>query len=104
MGTILVIVLVVVLVVMISGGLVWYFTEFKSLVQDMGEFLHIIGEAIKDKKLTAAEKEELLNVLLQEKTVLNTIKTKFVANAEAIGVEIKNLYDELKAKIKGSKS
>jgi RNA processing factor Prp31 len=103
MGTIILIVLVSVLVVMISGGLIWYFTEFKSLVKDMGEFLHVISEAIKDKKLTVAEKEELLKLLLDEKTVLNTIKTKFVENAEELGVEIKNLYEELKAKIKGSK-
>jgi DNA-binding transcriptional regulator YhcF (GntR family) len=97
------IVLVVLLVIMISGGIYWYFTTFKSLIKEISEFLHVAFEALKDKKLTVVEKEQLLNELLEMKPLVKDLKTKFVDDAEKLGVEIKELYESLKAKIKGSK-
>ncbi len=97
---ILLIVLVLVLIVMISGGLWFYFNVFKKMAKEFKEFVQVTFEALKDKKLTIAEKEKMLKEWADLKPITKNLKEKFVEDVKDLGEDIKELYEKIKDKIK----
>jgi len=97
---ILLIVLVLLLVVMISGGLWFYFNVFKKMAKEFKEFVQVTFEALKDRKLTVAEKEKMLKEWADLQPLTKELKTKFVDDVKDLGEDIKELYIKLKAKVK----
>jgi peptidoglycan hydrolase CwlO-like protein len=97
---ILLIVLVLVLVVMISGGLWFYFNVFKKMAKEFKEFVQVTFEALKDRKLTIAEKEKMLKEWADLKPITKSLKDKFVEDVKDLGEDIKELYEKIKDKVK----
>lgn len=68
-------------------------TEFK-------EFIIVTFNAVKDNKITDYEREQILKELSDLSPYAKEIKDKFILDTKNIGIEIKDLYDNLKTKIK----
>ena len=100
---VLLVVLSLLLVVMISGGLWFYFNIFKKMAKEFKEFVQITFEALKDKKLSIAEKEKMLKEWADIQPYTKQIKEKFVDDVEDLVEDIKELYLKIKAKIKKKK-
>jgi len=96
----LVVLLVLVLIVMISGGLWFYINVFKKMAKEFKEFVQVTFEALKDKKLTIAEKEAMLKEWSDIKPYTKQVKEKFVDDVKDLADEIKELYQSLKSKVK----
>jgi len=97
---ILLIVLVLVLVVMISGGLWFYFNVFKKMAKEFKEFVQVTFAALKDRKLTVAEKEKMLKEWADLKPLTKGLKDKFVGDVKDLAEDIKELYERIKEKVK----
>jgi predicted transcriptional regulator len=97
---ILLIVLVLVIIVMVSGGIWFYFNVFKKMAKEFAEFVQVTFEALKDKKLTIAEKEKMLKEWSDLKPITKMIKDKFVEDVKDLADDIKELYNKIKDKIK----
>ena len=97
---ILLIVLVLVLLVMISGGLWFYFNIFKKMAKEFKEFVQVTFEALKDKRLSLADKEKMLKEWADVQPYTKEIKEKFVDDVEDLVEDIKELYQKIKDKIK----
>ena len=100
---ILVIVLALVLVVMVCGGIWFYVNVFKKMAKEFKEFVQVTFEALKDRKLTVAEKEKMLKEWADLKPLTKQIKDEFLNDLKDLGEDIKELYVKLKAKVKKKK-
>ena len=97
---ILLIVLVLMLVVMVSGGLWFYFNIFKKMSKEFKEFVQVTFEALKDRRLSAADKEKMLKEWADIQPYTKQIKQKFVDDVKDLAEDLKEIYLKLKAKIK----
>lgn len=97
---ILFLILFIILVIMLSGGIYYYFTKFKKLYKEFKEFSIVTYNALKDGKLTIAEKETLLKEFSDLSPIAKEIKDKFIIDAEVLGDDLKNTYDKIKSIIK----
>jgi len=97
---ILLIVLVALLVVMISGGLWFYYNVFKKMAKEFKEFVQVTFEALKDRKLTVAEKEKMLKEWADLKPLTKQLKDEFLNDLKDLGEDLKEIYLKLKAKVK----
>jgi len=100
---ILLIVLVFVLVVMVCGGIWFYVNVFKKMAKEFKEFVQVTFEALKDRKLTVAEKEKMLKEWADMKPLTKQIKDEFFNDLKELGEDIKEIYLKLKAKVKKKK-
>lgn len=96
----IVILLVLVLVVMAFGGIWFYVNVFKKMAKEFKEFVQVTFEALKDRKLTIAEKEAILKEWSDIKPYTKQFREKFVDDVKDMADDIKDLYLSLKAKIK----
>lgn len=94
-------IILAILVVVLSGGILYYFTEGKKLAKEFKEFMEVTFEALKDKKITIAEKERMLKEFADMKPIAQKIKAKFIDDATELVDDVKEAYDNLKSKIKG---
>ena len=97
---ILLIVLVLVLLVMISGGLWFYFNIFKKMAKEFKEFVQVTFEALKDKRLSIADKEKMLKEWADVQPYTKQIKEKFIDDVEDLIEDVKELYQKIRDKIK----
>ena len=97
---ILLILLVLVLIVMISGGLWFYFNIFKKMAKEFKEFVQVTFEALKDKRLSIADKEKMLKEWADVQPYTKQIKEKFIDDVEDLVEDIKELYQKIKDKVK----
>ena len=96
----LLIVLILIILVMISGGLWFYFNVFKKMAKEFAEFIQVTFEALKDKKLTIAEKEKVIKEFADIKPFAKQIKDKFIEDVKDLAEDIKELYNKIKDKVK----
>jgi hypothetical protein len=85
---------------MLSGGIYFYFTKFKKLYKEFKEFSIVTFNALKDGKLTVAEKEAVLKEFSDLSPIAKEIKEKFINDAEDLGEELKETYDKIKKLVK----
>ena len=100
---ILLLVLVFVIVVMVTGGIWFYLNVFKKMAKEFKEFVQVTFEALKDRKLTVAEKERILKEWADMKPLTKQFKDEFLNDLKELGEDIKELYLKLKNKVKKKK-
>ena len=94
------IIILAVLVIILSGGILYYYNEVKKLAKEFKEFMEVTFEALKDKKITIAEKEKMLKEFADMKPIAQKIKTKFIDDAKELAEDVKEIYNNIKSKIK----
>lgn len=100
MFKILLIVLILVILLMISGGLFFYFKIYKKLAKEFGEFISVTFNALKDRKLNIAEKEQILKEWSDLKPIVKELKDKYGLDIKDLSDDVKKLYQSLKETIK----
>jgi hypothetical protein len=100
MFDILLIILAALVVIMASGGLFFYFKIYKKLAKEFGEFVSVTFNALKDKKLTIAEKEQILKEWSDLKPIIKELKDKYALDVKDLSDDVKKLYESLKESIK----
>jgi len=100
---ILLLVLVFVIVVMVTGGIWFYLNVFKKMAKEFKEFVQVTFEALKDRKLTVAEKEKMMKEWADLKPLTKQLKDEFLIDVKDLGEDIKELYEKLKDKVKKKK-
>lgn len=103
MFNLLLFVLIFVIVVMISGGLWFYVNIFKKMKKEFTEFVQVTFKAFEDKKLTIAEREEILKEWSDIKPISKQIKEKFMEDVRNLSDEVIELYNNLKKDVKKKK-
>lgn len=90
----------IVLTIVASGGVYYYYQESKKLAIEFKEFMQVTFEALKDRKITIAEKERMLKEYADLKPHAKKIKSMFIDDANELVDEIKETYEKIKAYIK----
>ena len=94
------IVLLSIFIVMLSGGIYLYFNIFRKLTKEFKEFVLVTFNALKDKKITDEEREQILKELSDLSPYAKELKTKFVDDAVKLEKEVKEIYEKLKDLLK----
>jgi len=97
---IILIVLVTIFIVMLSGGIYFYLTVFRKLAKEFKEFVLVTYNALKDKKITNLEREQIIKELSDMSPYAKELKDKFIEDSKKLESEIKTLYEDIKQKIK----
>ena len=88
----------------VKAGPVQFQVELKLFPDDeFKEFVQVTFEALKDKKLTVAEKEKMLKEWADMKPLTKQIKDEFLNDLKELSEDIKELYVKIKAKVKKKK-
>ena len=95
------IILIVVLIIIASGGMVgimYYYRKFRDLLLETKDLLAAIFVALKDGKLTAEEKENIIKEAMDMSPIAKDIGQQFFADAKGIGGKITNKIKDLTGK------
>lgn len=92
--------LLVIAVIILTGGTAYYFMEAKKLAKEFKEFMLVTFEALKDKKITIAEKELMLKEFADMKPYAQKIKSMFLDDTKELMDDLKEFYDKAKEAIK----
>ncbi|NJN76989.1 MAG: hypothetical protein HC803_00565 [Saprospiraceae bacterium] len=95
------IILIIILVIMVSGGMVgimYYFRKFRDLLSETKDLLAAIFVALKDGKLTAEEKENIINEAMDMSPIAKDIGRQFFADAKAAPGKITKKVKDLTGK------
>lgn len=99
----LLIILIAIILVMLGGGIWFYIKKFKILGKESKEFMQIVFEVLKDRKVTVAQKEKFIKEYTDVTTVIKDIRDKFVFDSDGLGDDLKELYNKIKSNIKKRK-
>ena len=98
-------ILIAILVVVLSsgiGGIMFYFRKLKSLTSETGDLLKGIFLALQDGKLTAEEKQKIIESAMDLSPVAKDLKDQFVADTKNLGgkitTKVKELIEQNKSK------
>jgi|GEM_PF-3337701 uncharacterized membrane protein len=95
------IILIIILVIMVSGGMVgimYYYRKFRDLLFQTKDLLSAIFVALKDGKLTAAEKENIINEAMDMSPIAKDIGRQFFADAKSLPEKITKKVKDLTGK------
>lgn len=95
-----IIVLLLIILIMVTGGLWFYLKIFKNIAKEFKEFVQVTFEALKDRKLTYAEKQAMLKEWSDIKPYTKQLKNKFVDDVKDLADEVKETYQEIGKQIK----
>jgi flagellar basal body-associated protein FliL len=86
------IILLLVLVVIITGGLVYYIVSLSKLLKMFKDFIGVTVNALKDKKVSAVEKEQILAKWAELDKEAISIKQKFVGDLKKLYGKVTGLF------------
>ena len=92
------IILIIILVIMVSGGMVgimYYYRKFRDLLMETKDLLAAIFVALKDGKLTADEKENIIKEAMDMSPIAKDIGKQFFADAKGLGGKITKKVKDL---------
>jgi uncharacterized membrane protein len=92
------IILIIVLIIIASGGMVgimYYYRKFRDLLLETKDLLVAIFVALKDGKLTAEEKENIIKEAMDMSPIAKDIGRQFFADAKGIGGKITDKVKDL---------
>jgi site-specific recombinase XerD len=95
------IILIIVLIIIASSGVVgitYYYRKFRDLLLETKDLLAAIFVALKDGKLTAEEKENIINEAMDMSPIAKDIGRQFLADAKGIGGKITDKVKDLTGK------
>jgi|AntRauTorckE5430_2_1112549.scaffolds.fasta_scaffold67835_2 hypothetical protein len=95
------VILIVVLIIIASGGMVgitYYYRKFIDLLLETKDLLVAIFEALKDGKLTAEGKKNIIKEAMDMSLIAKDIGRQFVADAKGIGEKITDKVKDLTGK------
>lgn len=95
------IILIIILVVIASSGMVgivYYYRKFKDLLVEIKDLLAAIFVALKDGKLTAEEKENIIKEAMDMSPVAKDIGKQFFSDAKGLGGKITKKVKDMSSK------
>lgn len=93
-------ILIAIIVIMVLGGLWFYIKKFVALGKEFAEFVKVVFLALKDKRVNQEEKAQIIKEFADMKPILKSLKIEFIENAKEVGGDLKDLYKDIKGKIK----
>lgn len=95
------IILIIILVVIASSGMigiVYYYRKFRDLLFETKDLLAAIFVALKDGKLTAKEKENIIKEAMDMSPIAKDIGSQFFSDAKGLGGKITKKVKDLSSK------